>query len=339
MVTSKKIILGKHFDGMPQESDFKIVEEQLPPLKDGEFLAEAVFLSVDPYMRAYAHNMNPGDVMVGTQVAKVVESKNNNYPVGEHVVGKFDWRTHTISSGLASEVAGAGNAPAPYVIPNLSGLPLSYCLGVLGMPGSTAYFGLLDICEPKPGEVVVVSGAAGAVGMIVGQIAKIKGCKVIGITGSDEKGRHLVDVLGFDGYANYKTDNLDQKLGELAPEGIDCYFDNVAGEISTTVISHMREFGRISVCGSISSYNHDVKDPPKVGVVQFYMYENQLIMKGFQNYLYKDRAAEAFRQNLDWIKEGKLKYMETVTEGFNNMVKAFIEMLSGKNLGKAIVKM
>jgi prostaglandin reductase 1 len=338
MATARRITVDRRFDGMPKESDFKVVEEQLPPLKDGEFLAEAVYLSVDPYMRAYAHNIPLGATMVGTQVARVVDSKNGKYPVGQHVVGKFDWRSHTISAGLPSIVQGAGNAPAPYLAPDLKGLPLSYLLGILGMPGSTAYFGFLEICKPQPGEVVVVSGAAGAVGSIVGQIAKIKGCKAFGITGSDDKGRYLVEQLGFDGFANYKKGDLDKTLGQLIPEGVDCYFDNVAGEISTTVIKHMNDFGRISVCGSISSYNHDVNNPPKVTVVQGYMLMKQLVMEGFQNYLYQDRASEAFQQILQWLLEGKIKYSETVTEGFDNMVRAFIEMLGGKNLGKAIVK-
>ncbi|XP_044264305.1 prostaglandin reductase 1-like isoform X2 [Tribolium madens] len=336
MVIAKKITINKRFDGMPKPSDFKTIEEELPPLKTNEFLAEAVFLSVDPYMRAYAHNIPLGATMVGTQVAKIIESRNEKYPVGKHVVGKFDWRSHTISSGLPSHVQGAGNAPAPYLVPDLGDLPMSYLLGVLGMPGSTAYFGLLDVCMPKCGEIVAVSGAAGAVGSIVGQIAKIGGCKVVGITGSERKGRFLVDQMGFDGFVNYKTDDIAQKLDQLVPEGIDCYFDNVAGEISSAVIRHMREYGRISVCGSISSYNYDVSDPPRV--VQHHMVRKQLTMKGFQNYLYQDRASEAFQKTLNWLQKGKMKYCETITEGFDNMVQAFIEMLQGKNLGKAIVK-
>ncbi|XP_044264306.1 prostaglandin reductase 1-like isoform X3 [Tribolium madens] len=304
MVIAKKITINKRFDGMPKPSDFKTIEEELPPLKTNEFLAEAVFLSVDPYMRAYAHNIPLGATMVGTQVAKIIESRNEKYPVGKHVVGKFDWRSHTISSGLPSHVQGAGNAPAPYLVPDL----------------------------------VAVSGAAGAVGSIVGQIAKIGGCKVVGITGSERKGRFLVDQMGFDGFVNYKTDDIAQKLDQLVPEGIDCYFDNVAGEISSAVIRHMREYGRISVCGSISSYNYDVSDPPRVSVVQHHMVRKQLTMKGFQNYLYQDRASEAFQKTLNWLQKGKMKYCETITEGFDNMVQAFIEMLQGKNLGKAIVK-
>jgi len=337
MVVAQKYILAKHFDGPPKETDLQIVEEELPPLKDGEFLAQAVYLSVDPYMRAYAHKLPLGATMVGTQIAKVIESKNKNFPVGKHVVAKFDWRSHTISTGDT----GANQGPAshaPYIVPEFGDLPLSWALGVLGMPGTTAYFGFLEKCRPKAGETVVVTGAAGAVGSIVGQIAKIKGCKVVGVTGSDTKGKFLVDELGFDGYVNYKRDDMEEHLVKATPNGIDCYFDNVAGEISTKIMKHMNMFGRISICGSISSYNTDVNTPPKVPCVQLHMLNKQLVMEGFQNYLYYDRSFEGINQNLHWAREGKLKYMETVTEGFENMTNAFIEMLEGKNTGKAIVK-
>ncbi|KAF5307607.1 hypothetical protein FQR65_LT06763 [Abscondita terminalis] len=346
MVIRKKFILVKRFDGPPKENDFEIVEENLPPLADGEFLAEAEYLSVDPYMRAYVHKLPVGSPMNGRQVARIIESKSDDFPVGKHVFGGFDWQTHTISS--------KGGVGSPYLVPDLGGLPLSTSLGVLGMPGylnkplkkellslrsrCTAYFAFGDICKPKSGETVVISGAAGAVGAIVGQTAKIKGCKVIGITGSEIKGKYLVENLNFDSYINYKCGDIEEQLKKQAPEGVDCYFDNVAGEISVSVMKHMNTYGRICNCGSISSYNADVSNPPKVSSIQMLMLTKQLYMEGFQVYGYLDRSDECITQHIQWIKEGKLKNLETITEGFENTTKAFIEMLEGKNLGKAIVK-
>lgn len=181
----------------------------------------------------------------------MIESKNTDYPVGAYVCGSFGWRTHTVfNPNNASDLA-----MRPYVLPPFGDLPLSLGLGHLGMPGNTAYFGFLEICKPKEGEIVVVSGAAGAVGSIVGQIAKIKGCKVIGIAGSDDKCAWLTKEMGFDHAINYKTEAVAEVLKKYAPDGIDCYFDNVGGGLSSIIINGMREFGRISVCGSISSYN------------------------------------------------------------------------------------
>lgn len=186
----------------------------------------------------------------------MIESKNADYPVGAYVCGSFGWRTHTIiSKNEAHDLV-----MRPYVLPSFGDLPLSLGLGHLGMPGNTAYFGFLEICKPKEGEVVVVSGAAGAVGSIVGQLAKIKGCKVIGIAGSDDKCAWLTEEMGFDHAINYKTEAVADVLKKYAPDGVDCYFDNVGGGLSSIVINSMREFGRISVCGSISSYNLPVNE-------------------------------------------------------------------------------
>ncbi|XP_018575747.1 prostaglandin reductase 1-like isoform X2 [Anoplophora glabripennis] len=280
-------------------------------------------------MRVYTEFHKIGETNVGSQVGKIVESKNPGYPVGQYVVGNFGWRTHTISKGLQD-----GLGFKPTLVPNIGNLPLSLALGVLGMPGNTAYFGFLEICAPQAGETVVVTGAAGAVGSHVGQIAKIKGCKVIGVTGSDEKGKWLVEELGFDHFINYKTADLDKALDELAPEKIDCYFDNVGGEISSIILSHMNSFGRVSVCGAISGYNK----AEKASIVQRLLVPRNLTMEGFLVKRWANRWNEGIQQNLKWIKEGKLKYHETVTEGFENMLKAFIDLLKGGNVGKAIVK-
>lgn len=333
MVKAKKYLLDKHFSGAPKQTDLKLVEEELSPLKDGEFLAEAVYLSVDPYMRAYEPSLKLGTTFIGGQVAKITESKSKKYPVGKYVVGQFGWRTHTI----VDETPKSETSPT-WLLPDFGKLPLSLAVGALGMPGNTAYFGLLEICNPKAGETVVVSGAAGAVGSHVGQIAKIKGCKVIGIAGDDGKGRWIVDELGFDHFINYKKPNLGETLKTYAPNGVDCYFDNVGGEISSTVLSQMNLFGRISVCGSIVGYNCDLSNLPKATVIQGSVVFKQLKMEGFVVTRWTDRWQEGIKQNLQWITEGKVKYRETVTEGFENTFKAFVDMLEGGNTGKAVVK-
>lgn len=205
------------------------------------------------------------------------------------------------------------------------------------MTGNTAYFGLLEICEPKEGEVVVVSGAAGAVGSLVGQIAKIKGCKVIGIAGSADKCEWITSELGFDHSINYKTESVDDLLKKYAPDGIDCYFDNVGGEISSFVINQMRHFGRISVCGSISSYNLPVSEWPLVPILQPAFVFRQLRMEGFLVHRYWNKWMTGLDQLKNWTIEGKIKCQETITEGFENMPQALIDVLLGRNTGKAIV--
>jgi prostaglandin reductase 1 len=225
-----------------------------------------------------------------------------------------------------------------YVLPAMDQHSRSLGLGVLGMPGNTAYFGFLEICHPKAGETVVVTGAGGAVGSIVGQIAKIKGCRVIGFAGTDAKCKWLEEELGFDVAINYKQPNIYKLLKEAAPKGVDCYFDNVGGELSSTIISQMNLFGRISVCGAISAYNADPKAYPQVPILQPTFVFNQLLMEGFIVHRWADRWMEGIKQNYQWIKEGKIKYHETVSEGFENMPQTFIDMLNGKNTGKAIVK-
>lgn len=336
MVTCKKYVLVKHFQGEPKPTDLKIVEEELPAIKENEILVEAEYLSVDPYMRPYVARYPAGITMIGSQVAKIIESNSPNYPVGKRVVGSLGWRTHTIIN-VKDQKKDMLNS-VPYILPEIGDLPSSLGLGVLGMPGNTAYFGLLDICKPKAGEILVVSGAAGAVGSLVGQIGKIKGLTVIGIAGSDDKCEWLKKECNFDHTINYKTQNVGTELKKLAPNGVDCYFDNVGGDISTTVMYQMKLFGRVSVCGSISSYNADVNAQPKTTILQPAIVFNQLKIEGFIVSRWADKWQEGISQNLQWIQEGKLKYRETVTHGFENMFNAFSGMLKGENTGKAIVK-
>ncbi|KAK5647449.1 hypothetical protein RI129_002341 [Pyrocoelia pectoralis] len=327
MITAKKFILKRLYSGVPKDTDVDIVEEELQPIKDGEFLTEAVYISVDPYMRTFPPNI--GADLEGDQVAKIIESKSKEYPVGKYVVASFGWRTHTI----AKEIPLPGG-----ILTDFENLPLSLALGMLGMPGNTAYLGFLTICKPKDGETVVVSGAGGAVGSHVGQIAKIMGCKVIGILGDDLKGKYITEELGFDHYINYKRANVKNELEKLAPNGIDCYFDNVSGEISSTVISLMNERGRVCVCGAISEYNYDPHNYPKVSPILGTILIKQLYVEGFSVYGFTDRWNEAKEQNWKWIKQGKLKYKETITHGFDNTFTAFLDLFQGKNYGKAIVK-
>lgn len=217
----------------------------------------------------------------------------------------------------------------------------SKCLKIiLFLLSNSAYFGFLEICKPKSGEVVAVTGAAGAVGTLVGQIAKIKGCQVIGFTGSDEKADWLKKEVGFDHVINYNGDNLKKQLEAAAPNGIDCYFDNVGGELSSLIVSKMNVYGRVAVCGSISSYNNmnEITDLPKATILQPFLNMQQLSMQGFIVYRWIDRWTEGITAMKDWIIEGKLKYFETITDGFENMPQAFIDMLSGKNTGKAVVR-
>ncbi|XP_058443867.1 prostaglandin reductase 1-like [Malaya genurostris] len=330
-LSAQKWIYAKTFKGEPNQQNFRLEKEELPALKDGEFLAQAQYISVDPYMRPYMMAYPEGSLMIGGQVGKVLESKNTSFPAGATVFGQFGWRTHTVCNPSDQPM----NGPYTYVLPDFGSLPPSLGLGVLGMPGNTAYFGLLELCNPKEGETVVVSGAAGAVGSLVGQIAKLKGCRAIGIAGSDAK-CHWLKSIGFDGTINYKTtNNILADLKKIAPKGIDVYFDNVGGQISEAAIKLMNLYGRIAVCGTISNYNTSIEkvtDPMRMMVYK------QLKMEGFTVWRWTDRWTEGIAANLKWIQEGKLKWQETVTEGFENTPAALIDMLKGGNTGKAVVK-
>ncbi|KPJ08829.1 Prostaglandin reductase 1 [Papilio machaon] len=334
MVKARKYVVKNHFKGVPKREDFELVEYELPPLKNGEILIKTEWLSVDPYQRAYnTKNKVPYD-QFGFQVGVVQESKDPKFPVGTKVVTHKGWCDYTIAKdGVAS-----GPVNNVYALPDLKGLSPSLGVGAVGMPGATAYFGFLEICKPKAGETVVVTGAAGAVGSLVGQIAKIKGCKVIGFAGSDDKVEWLEKELGFDKALNYKTVDIAKALKEAAPNGVDCYYDNVGGEISSIIINQMNTHGRVAVCGSISSYNDDVAKMPKATILQPALVFQQLTVRGFLVWEWYSRWQEGFSQIVDWIKSGQLKTREHVTEGFDNIFDAFIGMLAGENTGKAVVK-
>jgi NADPH:quinone reductase len=329
---TRRFLLAARPAGLPKESDFKLVEAPLPAPEAGQALVKTVYLSVDPYMRGritgvrtYADPVLVGDLMVGGTVGEVIESRDSSLQPGDYVVGYWGWQDHVV-------------APAAYLQklnPELA--PVSTALGVLGMPGMTAYFGFLEICHPKAGETAVVSGAAGAVGSLVGQIAKIKDCRVIGIAGADDKIKYIVNELGFDGAFNYKTtkDYL-AKLKELCPKGIDCYFDNVGGAISDAVFALLNPFGRVSVCGQISQYN--LQAPEQGPRLLSQILVRQLKVEGFIVSRFQDRWREGIAQMAQWMKEGRIKYHEDIVEGFENTPRAFIDMLEGKNTGKMLVK-
>ncbi|KAM9425584.1 prostaglandin reductase 1-like isoform 2-T3 [Pholidichthys leucotaenia] len=276
-----------------------------------------------PFSKAF---MQEGDVMIGSQVAKVIQSKNPAFPVGSHVVSSCGWRSHSISDGKQ-------------LIPIMSewpeGVPLSLALGAIGMPGLTAVYGLEEVLQLKKGETLLVNAAAGAVGSLVGQIAKIKGCKVVGSAGTDAKVAFLKE-LGFDVAFNYKTvSSLEEELKKAAPDGYDCFFENVGGPSSVIAMQQMKDFGRIAVCGTISTYNDGV---PQTGPYPHQiMIFKQLKMEGFLQSQWEHKHPETLKRLAAWVKEGKLKCQEHVTKGFENMPAAFMGMLKGENTGKAIV--
>jgi prostaglandin reductase 1 len=299
-------------------------------LKKGDILYQSEFISVDPYMRIYTKDMTPPYKMIGQQVAKVVESKDPDFPVGTRILAHVGWA----EKGIINDKKKARVQKAPT---DLGGMSPSHLLGACGMPGNTAYFGLLDICSAKKGEVVLVNGAAGAVGSIVGQIAKIKGCKVIGYAGTEDKVKWLKEELKFDYVFNYKTTKIEDTLDEAAPGGVDCFFDNVGGHDANVVISRMKHRGRIAICGAISSYN--VKDLVwSAPALQPLLLGKELRIEGFIVSRFQDRWMEGINQLVEWVKEGKLVIRDTVVDGFEKVPEAFMSLLQGGNTGKMVVK-
>ncbi|KAI4884984.1 hypothetical protein NFI96_020250 [Prochilodus magdalenae] len=327
MVKAKVWVLKKHFDGFPKESDFELREETLPEVKDGEVLLEAVFLSLDPYMRVMSRTLlKEGDVQFGGQVAKVLQSKNPAFPVGSYVTAPCGWRTHTVTNGKAPF-----SQDMARVLPDWpKDLSLSLAIGALGMPGLTALYGLEEVLRVKPGDTVLVNAAAGAVGTVVGQICKIKGCKVVGSAGRDDKVAYLKE-LGFDHVFNYKTiPSLEEALKKASPEGYDCFFENVGGPFFTTALNLMRPGGRIAMCGAIALYNDTT--PQTCPYPHMTIIHHSLKVEGFMANQWPDKDEASVRRL------GKLKAQEKITEGFENMPAAFIRMLKGTDLGKAVVK-
>jgi hypothetical protein len=335
--TNKKILLASRPKGMPTLDNFEIAPAEMPQPQEGEVLIRTLYLSVDPYMRG---RMNEGrsyvppfalrEVITGGGVGEVVASRADAFQPGDIVTGPLEWQLYSVA-----RVAQGANASIRKVDPTLA--PVTTALGVLGMPGLTAYFGLLDIGQPAEGETVVVSGAAGAVGTLVCQIARIRNCRVVAIAGSDDKNRYLTGELGVDAAINYKTSaDMKAALREACPGGVDVYFDNVGGEISDHVNPLINQGARIVICGQISLYNLERQD---VGPrVQPYLLVKRALMRGFIVSDYAARSAEGIRQLGQWLAAGKLRYAENIVEGFENTPQAFLGLFTGDNLGKQLVK-
>jgi NADPH-dependent curcumin reductase len=326
-----QVTLANRPSGWVKESDFNIVETDIPRPAAGQVLVRNLFLSLDPYMRgrmndgpSYAENVKIGQVMVGGTAGEVVESNNPAFKPGEMVLGYFGWRQYGVSAG----------AELRKIDPNLA--PISAYLGVLGMPGFTAWIGLVDICQPKAGETVVVSAAAGAVGSVVGQIAKIKGCRAVGIAGGKAKCDHVVNELGFDACVDYKAGNLMHDLAAAAPKGIDIDFENVGGEVLDAIALRLNPFARIALCGLISQYN-EVRPRGIDNLVMLLI--NRVKLQGFIVSDHIARQGEAIADLARWVGEGRIKYRETIAQGLEDAPRAFIGMLKGENFGKQLVKL
>jgi NADPH-dependent curcumin reductase CurA len=322
--------------GAPALSNFNFVESKKPSPQSGEILLRTVCLSLDPYMRgrmndakSYAEPVAINEVMVGGAVCRVEESNHPDYSVGEWVVSFSGWQDYAISDG--ADLLKLGTEPAQP----------SYALGVMGMPGLTAYMGLLDIGQPKAGETVVVAAATGAVGSLVGQIAKLKGCKVIGIAGGEEKCRSAVEELGFDACIDHKSPDLAAQLAEACDAGIDVYFENVGGKVFDAVLPLLNSCARIPLCGMISQYN--ATELPEGPDRMFSLMGNLLVkrikMQGFIVFDdYGHRYNEFSQDMMQWLQDGKIKYREHMVEGLENTVESFMGLLEGKNFGKLVMR-
>uniref|UniRef100_A0A671P5S3 Prostaglandin reductase 1 n=1 Tax=Sinocyclocheilus anshuiensis TaxID=1608454 RepID=A0A671P5S3_9TELE len=330
MVKAKTWILKKHFDGFPKESNFELKEDVLPELRDGDVLVKAVYLSLDPYMRSVHKQkqfISPYKYL-NLLSGRVVKSKDPAFPEGCYVVANCGWRTHSVTKAKGP----AGPTMTRIVSEWPSDISMSLALGSLGI--LTGLYGLEEVCKIQPGETILVSAAAGAVGAMVGQICKIKGCKVVGSAGGDDKVAYLKE-LGFDQAFNYKTvSSLEEALKNASPEGYDCYFES--GPSFTAALKNMKPGGRIAVCGAIATYNDTT--PQMCPYPHHEIITRQLKIEGFMVSSWQHKDDESVKRMLKWMKEGKLKTKEVVTVGFENMPAAFIRMLKGDGLGKAIVK-
>jgi len=337
-LVSREIHLKQRPVGMPTENDFQLVKVTVPDLKDGEFLVRNVWMSVDPYMRgrmreirSYISPFQIGKPLEGGCVGQIIKSNSDQFKVGDYVLGNLGWREYWISDGSRSEVTKIDSNNAP----------LQWYLGILGLTGLTAYVGLLKIAQlaDNSNSTVFVSSAAGAVGSIACQIAKINGCRVIGSAGSQEKIKWLLDQARIDHAFNYKEvgeNNISAELGKSCPDGIDIYFDNVGGKHLEAAIDNMKTFGRIVLCGMISQYN--LSSTPTGPSNIFLAVPNRLKLQGFIVRDHYDMLNEFYDEISKWIGEGKMKWRETVIEGIENAPKAFLALFKGENIGKMLVK-
>lgn len=330
---NKQIRLASRPSGWVTEADFTLTEEGLPDPGDGQLLVRNVYMSVDPYMRArmndtksYVPPFQIGEVLQAGVVGQVHASNNPDYAEGDYVVGMLGWENYSLSDGAQLRKIEAG------------AVPLSYHLGILGMPGMTAWVGLHEIARLQPEDNVFVSAASGAVGSVVGQLAKLHGCRVAGCAGSDDKVALLTDELAYDAAFNYRdSKSLPGSVAEVCPEGIDVDFENVGGEIFEAVLWNMRDFGRVALCGMISHYNDEKLQPGPRGMAV--IVRSRLRVQGFIVFDHPEACQEYVDKAAGWLAEGKLKYRETVDEGIEHAPRAFINMLKGGNTGKQIVQL
>ena len=326
---NRQIILRRPVQGMPTPEDFELVEGPIPQPEAGEVLVRTIYVSLDPYMRGFMGNEEKvGQVMIGGVTGQVAVSRHPEFQEGQFVcqyVGGYGWQSYGVVSGEELRVLDPGL------------VPISTSLGVVGMPGVSAYFCLLEVGKPVAGETVVVSAASGAVGAVAGQIAKLKKCRTVGIAGSREKCDYVVEELGFDAAVNYRIEDLDAELARTCPAGIDVYFDNVGGPILDVVMAQINTGARIALCGSIAEYN----DP--IGTLQGtrinrYVQGGLARMEGFNQGQYKDRHEESLALLAWWVRHGKLKYREDIIMGLEKAPEAFIGMMQGRNFGKLLIQ-
>jgi NADPH-dependent curcumin reductase CurA len=332
---NRRIVLASRPSGKPTVENFRLETVAVPAVGDGEVLLQTEFLSLDPYMRgrmnagkSYAPAVELGAVMVGGTVSRVVESRNSAFAKGDLVTAYAGWQDYAISDG-SDLMKLDPRIPSP-----------SYALGVLGMPGLTAYVGLLDIGQPKAGDTVVLAAATGAVGSVVGQIAKLKGCRVVGIAGGAEKCQYAVEQLGYDACVSHYDDDMAQQLAKACPQGIDVYFENVGGSSWEAVMPLLNNFARIPVCGLIAHYNQTElpPGPDRMSQLQGMILTRSLKMQGFIVGNYRDRIPAFVADMTGWLAEGKVKYREDIVEGLDNAPRAFLGLFSGNNFGKLVVR-
>ncbi|MFQ6394327.1 NADP-dependent oxidoreductase [Nocardia sp. KC 131] len=336
MVESTRIVLASRPVGAPTPADFRIETVELPELREGQVLLRTLYLSLDPYMRgrmsaakSYADPVEVDDVMVGATVAEVIESRAASFAKGDVVEAYSGWQTH--DAVPASSVRKLDPDKAP----------VSTALGVLGMPGFTAYSGLLKIGQPKPGETVVVAAASGPVGSAVGQIARIKGARAVGIAGGPKKCAYVKDELGFDAAIDHRAPDFVEQLRAAVPEGIDVYFENVAGAVADAVYPLLNTYARVPVCGLIANYNAAGEDEGQDRLPAFYgrILIKSLTIRGFiQTEFVKEMYSDFLHDASGWIAEGRLRYREDIVEGLEHAPEAFIGMLEGRNFGKVVVR-
>jgi NADPH-dependent curcumin reductase CurA len=330
---NKQIRLASRPSGWVTEDNFTLTEESVPSPGNGQLLVRNIFMSVDPYMRgrmndrkSYVPPFQIGEVLQAGVVGQVVASEHADFSEGDYVTGMLGWENYSLSDG--GQLRKVESGPAP----------LSWHLGILGMPGMTAYAGLFSVAGLQTGESVFVSAASGAVGSVVGQLAKIHGCRVAGCAGSDEKVALLKDEFGYDAAFNYRdSKSINQSVADVCPDGIDVNFENVGGEIFEAALWNMREFGRVALCGMISNYNDEKLQPGPRGM--FVIIGRRLRIQGFIVTDYMDLAGEYAGKVAGWMAEGKLRYRETIAEGVESAPGAFISMLKGGNTGKQIVQL